>query len=165
MRGQWQQRSPLIGAARCQGLGRRCHWGAAAPTPLSADPPRAEHSALFAPGGASVHSCRVEMGPSSLVLGPLPLGMAHHKGLSMEPLRALNRPRHILRRLQRGRAARPTPARHICTVVHKGQSWVGAGEPVGVGYNFPQQTPTVCAEGVLRRPALCICRNVFSLEL
>lgn len=137
MRGQWVQRSPLFN--RCSSMpGARL---TAALTPRSVfcpsrpASPQAERSALHLVGPQYI-LVELKWVLHAWSLYPGPWGGAHHKGLSMEPLPALN---ESLAYPQTSPAlmwqlSPPVASQHICTVTGTKDraGWGAGGPPVGV---------------------------------
>lgn len=175
--GQWEQRSPLLN--RCSAMpGARL---TAALIPLSvfcpSRPPglRPGWAQCLAPGGTSIHSCWIEMGPSCLVLISLPLGRgpsqrAFHRAIDGSES-VLSAPSDGLRHWY-GCSPHPSPVSTSAgSLAQRTELGWGPGggrwDPVGIWYNFPQQTPSVCCAVLLMQRGLCICGcgSLFSLEL
>lgn len=106
VQGQWEQRSPLF--SRCSAMpGARLTETLVCCSPdttvgllsLSAGLSRAERSALHLVGPQCI-LVELKWVLHRWSLDPCPWGWAHHKGLSMEPLTALNQSLAVLRHLQ-----------------------------------------------------------------
>lgn len=126
-----------IGAARCQGLGWLRHWWAGALTPLSVICPSLPRlrswAQCLAPGRLQYILVELKWVLHPWSLYPCPWGWGHHKGLSIEPLTALNQ---SLARPQTSPALTwlltpPLAGQHICTVTGT-KDRAGVGGLVGV---------------------------------
>ena len=163
-----------IGAARCQGLGWLQPWHHRLVfCPSRPASPQAERSALHLVGPQySLVELKWVLHARSLYPGTWE--GAHHKGLSMEPLTALNwslahrppAPQHL--RHWRSGSPHPFPvSTSVLSLVQRTELGRGQGASTEVWYNFPNKPPlSVCVTLLAQEgPSICGCGSVFSRQL